>query len=353
MSEKQSRILKKQLINSRYAGPSTIAGLPLCNANGDIDPNSTGYQYVIDTLSYIRDRVIEQKFYEVLPADYMPVDVGEAAWSDEIIQNKSYLIAGDFFDGDIDTGKGNGRLAGVDAVVGPVRMPVITWAKAAQWTVAEIENAARAGNWDVVEERLKALAKNWQLGIQEVAFLGHPSKALLTGLLNNSEVAINTTLITKPISTMTETELTAFLAAILGAYNTNSNGTAYPDTFIMPTDDYLGMATPYSSTYPNRSKLEYLQQTFQLMTQNQNFKIMPLQYAVATRNASRGINKNRYVLYTRDDPDVLSMSIPVDMDIKQAATANNIWWESPGLGQYSGVLITRPREIFYLDETAP
>lgn len=349
MSKKRNTIIGKQLINS---APRQITGLSLRNANGDIDPNSTGYQYVIDTLSYIRTKVIEQKFYEVMPADFMPVDVGEGAWSDEIVVNKSYLLGGDFFDGDIDTGKGNGRLAAVDAAVGPVRMPVITWAKAAQWSVVEIENAAMAGNWDVVEERMNSLMKNWQLGVQQVAFLGHPSRSLVTGLLNNGEVTINTTLIPKQISTMTETELGTFLAGILDAYNTNSNGTAMPDIFVMPTDDYLGMGTPYSGTYPNRSKLEYFLNMFKTMTQNENFQIKPLQYSVASRNASRGINKDRYVLY-KNDPDVLTMSIPVDMDIKQAATTNNVWWEIPGIGQYSGVLVTRPREVLYLDETAP
>lgn len=351
MSEKKSKILRKQLINSRYAGPNTILGMPLLNAAGDVDPNSTGYQYVIDTLSYLRQGVIEQKFYEVAPADYLPVSVGEAAWSDEIVQNKSYQIAGDFFDGDIDTLTGNGRLAGVDAALAPVRMPVITWAKAAQWTNVEIAKAAAAGNWDIVEERLKALAKNWQLGIQEVAFLGHPSISGVTGLLNDSEITINTTLIPVAISVMSETQLNAFVAGVLGAYNTNSNGTAMPDTFVIPTDDYLGLATPYSSTYPNRSRLEYLTSAFQTMTNNPNFKILPLQYSVAARNAGRGINKDRYVLY-KNDPETMSMSIPVDMNILDANTSNNLMWESPGVGQYSGVLITRKLEVLYLDETA-
>lgn len=351
MSEKTSKILRKQLVNSRYAGPTTIAGMTLVNANGDIDPNSAGYQYVIDTLSYIRQNVIEQKFYQIAVADYFPVDVGEAAWSDEIVQNKSYQIAGDFFDGDISTLTGNGRLAGVDAIVDPIRMPVITWAKAAQWTIVEVNRAAQAGNWDVVEERMKTLVKNWQLGIQEVGFLGHPSISAVTGLLNDSEVNINTTLIPVAIKSMSETQLNALIAGLLSAYNTNSNGTAYPDTFVIPTSDYLGLATPYSSTFPNRSRLEYLIASLKEMTKNPNFQILPLTYSDAAYNASRGINKNRYVLYNQSD-ETMSMSIPVDLNILEAGTANNIYWESPGVGQYSGLLINRKREVLYLDETA-
>lgn len=350
MSEKRSKILRKQLTNSKYAGPKTIAGMTLCNANGDIDPNSAGYQYVIETLSYLRQNVIKQKFYQVAIADYFPVDIGEAAWSEEIVQNKSYQIGGDFFEGDVSTLTGSGRLASVEAVLSPIRMPVITWAKATQWTIVEINRAALAGNWDVVEERMGALVKNWQLGIQEVGFLGHPSKTAVTGLLNDSEVTINTTLIPASISTMTETQLNALVAGLLTAYNVNSNGTAYPDTFVIPTADYLGLATPYSSTFPNRSRLEYLLQSFKEMTKNPNFQIMPLTYAEASRNASRGINKNRYVLYNQD-PETMSMSIPVDINILEAGTQNNLYWESPGVGQYSGLLINRKREVLYLDET--
>jgi hypothetical protein len=348
MNGKKSRILRKQLTNNRIV---TVMGMPLTNANGAIDPTSAGYDYVIRTTSEIRSRIIEQKFYKIPIADFLPVDVGEASWKTEIVQNISYDIAGDFFQGDVDTLQGNGQLAEVNTAVNPIRMPVITWAKGVTWNVADVSMASAAGNWDPVENKMKSLKRNWDLGIQEVAFLGHPSVALITGLLNNSEVNINTTLIDKPLSTMSETEYTTFVGAVLQAYYTNTNSTELPDTFIMPTDDYLGMGVPYSSTYPNITKLEYLLNMFRKQTANPNFEIKPLAYSQSANNASRGITKNRYVLYIRD-PETLSMSIPVDFSMFDAGTSNNIYWNQPSIGQYSGVLVNRVPEVLYIDETA-
>jgi len=325
-----------------------IQGMALTNANGAIDVNSAGYEYVIKTTSEIRSRIVEQKFYKVAPADFMPVDVGEAAWKSEIVQNITYDLAGDFYQGDNETMTGGGRIAEVNTALAPIRMPTIVWAKGISWNVAEVAQASASSNWDIIEGKMKSLKRNWDLGIQETAFLGHPTEAAMTGLINNGEVTINTAIITEPLSGMTETEFTAFVATVLNTYFANSNETEMPDTFVMPTSDYLGMGVPYSATYPNISKLEYLLNTFKKMTANEGFQIKPLVYCEASKNSIRGINKQRYVLY-KNDPDTLSMSIPVDFNMYQADTSNSIFWQQPSIGQYSGVLVTRAPEILYFD----
>jgi len=329
-----------------------MIGLKIMNADGSINVGSTGYKYAIDTLTEIKNRVITQKFYEVSPAEFMPVDVGQASWMDEIVQPLSFQTGGDFFQGDVDTLEGNGQIASVGAILGNVRMPINTWAKGINYTVMEIEKALAAQNWNVVESKLESLKKNWDLGIQQVAFLGHPSITGMTGLINASEVNINTALITEPLSEMDATEFTLFVKGVLTAYFTNSNDTAMPDTFVIPTSDYLGMGVPYSSAYPNISKLEYLENNFKKMTGNAGFQILPLAYAQATRNEKFGVNKNRYTLY-KNSPDVLTMNIPVDFTMLQPGTSNNIMFQQPAYGQYSGVLISRKREVLYFDETAP
>ncbi len=330
----------------------TINGRILTNANGDINTSGLGYQYLIDTLSEIRADVVEQKFYKIAPADFFPVDVGYAAWMDEIVQNLTFQTGGDFFSGDVDTNTETGRMAQVDTALAPVRMPIKTWAKQVVWTIADIAKAAAASNWDVVAGKMESLKVDWDLGIQEVAFLGHPADSKVTGLLNDAEVNINTTLITKPISQMTEAQFTALVSGLLGAYFTNSNDTEdKPDTFVIPADDYLGLVGPTSSTFMNISKIEYLNNALQKGTDNPNFRIKGLAYAQSSRNAARGINKNRYILY-KSDPKTMKMTIPVDFTMQQAATANNFNWTQPAVGQYSGLLINRKREVLYLDETA-
>lgn len=339
-----------QLFNSLPL-PSYINGKALLNANGDIDPSSSGYQYIIDTLTHIKSGVIDQKFYEIAVADYLPVDVGEAAWMEDIVQNVVFDTGGSFYQGDVDTQTETGRLAQVGAGLDKISQPVKTWAKSTGWTIMDIAKAASANNWDIVESKLKSLKKNWDLGIQETAFLGHPDGSVL-GLLNSAEVNINTTLIPEPLSGMTGTEFQTFVAGLLSAYFSNANSTVLPDTFIIPTSDYLGMVAAASPDFPNISKIEYLSNALKKATQNENFKILPLAYADSARNASRGISKNRYVLY-RQNEDSLNMNIPVDFTMLDADTSNKINWTQAAYGQYSGVLFNRPRETYYLDETAP
>jgi hypothetical protein len=335
------------LMNSGFNFPSHVNGHRLTNANGDINPTSTGYQYVIDTLTYIRDKVVDQKFYEISIGDYMPVDVGEGAWMEEIVQNLVFNTGGDFYQGDIDIQSDTSRIAQVGAALAPISMPVKTWAKAAGWTIFEIMKAAAANKWDVVESKLKSLKKNWDLGVQRTAFLGHPDGSI-TGLLNAAEVNINTTLITVPISEMSEAQFTTFVAGLMSSYFTNSNSTSLPDTFIIPADDYLGLGVPYSTTFPNISKLQYMLDTFSKFVPNNKFDILPLAYA---QSANNPMGKDRYALY-KNDEDTLALSIPVDFTMLEADTNNKMNWQQGSYGQYSGVLVNRKREVYYLDETS-
>jgi hypothetical protein len=346
---REAKLLGKRLFNNLPL-PCLIGGRRLLNANGDIDASSSGYEYLISTLSYIRSKIVEQKFYEIPFADFIPIDVGEGAWMEEIVQNLTFNSGGSFYQGDVDIQAETGRLAMVGAGLDKISMDVKTWAKGTGWTIMEISKAAAANNWDVVESKLRSLKKNWDLGLQETAFLGHPD-GTLTGLLNSTEVTINTSLITVAISAMSEAQFTTFVAGLLPAYFTNSNDTSLPDTMIIPNSDYLGLGVPYSDTYPNISKLQYMLDFLQRMTGNANFKILGLSYAQATINVSRSISKNRYVLY-RNNEDTMKMAVPVDFTMLEADTSNKINWQQAAYGQYSGVLVNRKREVLYLDQTA-
>jgi hypothetical protein len=345
----QTNIIGREFKNSM--GGLSINGRTLCNAGGVFDPSTAGYDYTISTLDTIYKRIIEQKFYKVPFADYMPVDVGINPFGEDVIQNLTFNIAGSFFDGDIQNHDGAGRTAEVNAGLTNIRMPSIIWSKKVPWTLFELKKAARA-NWDVVEQKLKTIKTNWDLGLQEVAFLGHPSIPLMTGLLNNAEVNINTTLITKPLSDMTETEFTAFIKGLIDAFYQNSNKTEYPDTFVIPTSDYNGLVIPYSSTYPNfPHRLAWLEKVLS-DSARKPVKILPLAYSEAALNVSRGIDKNRYVLYNKN-PETMTFNIPIDYIGLPSYSANGIHWEQYAYGQYSGVLVPRPLEILYLDETTP
>jgi hypothetical protein len=340
---KLSRILGKQLNNS-------IRGSQLLNTAGVFSPSDIGYQYAIDTLSYIREQVIEQKFYEVPIADFMTVDIGQAAYASEIVQNLEFKSGGSFFDGDTSANGNMGAFAGANAFVAPVRMPTQFWLKGINWNIIEIKQSAQFKRWDAIEGKMKSLKKDWDLGIQEVAFLGHPTESTLTGLVNNSGLTPNTTFITTSISSMTTAEFKSFVAGLLKIYWTYCNKTTMPDTFAIPMTDYLGLGDFVSDLDVRMSKIEYLEKMFIKITRNPNFKIQGLAYCEGGVNSSRGIDKDRYILY-RNDPETLRFNLPVDLTMFAPDTSNQIQWAQAAMAQYSGCLITRPKEVLYLDTT--
>ena len=70
-------------------------------ANAEKKQNAMGYEQAITTLSGIKAGVVEQKFYELLfpnmgISDFVPVRVGENAWTEELVQFMDYVTGGDF-----------------------------------------------------------------------------------------------------------------------------------------------------------------------------------------------------------------------------------------------------------------
>lgn len=327
------------------------AGMKLTNASGDVDPSSFGYQFTIQTTTALRAKVVEQKFYEVAPADFIPIEVGTGAWQEAIVTPRTYDLAGDFEQGVTNVAAGPARIAEVDVAMDSVNAPVATWVKGYRYTVPELEKALASMNWNPVESKNRALKRNWDLGIQKMAFLGAKFNSTnFAGLLTQSAVTIDTVTIASNISAMDASDFQALVASILYVYANNTNFTEVPDVFIMPMADYLGMASAASPDFPMVSKLDYLLKAFQQLTQNPGFRIMPLAYADKARNVgftdSDGVN--RYVLYKKN-PDNFLMTIPVNFMMMAPGTANNFQWEGVSVGQFTGVTLFRPATIVYFD----
>lgn len=317
--------------------------------------NSLGYEIPITTLTTIMKKITEQKFYNIPFADYLPVRVGEGAWSSFLTTYRSFDVAAPFEDGIINTGQNNTRLANADAAVDALNIKVQNWAKSMGWSIFDLEQAAKSGNWDIVTAKEKSRKRNWDLGLQRVMFLGadglNGNGGSCLGLLNQAGITTNTTLITEKISTMDPTELKAFCAAIIEAYRENCQRTAMPSHFIVPESDFNGMASTVSPQFPIKTILELLLEMFKTMTGNKGFQILPLLYGDAAYNALV-INKTRYVLLNYDE-ESLRADIPVDYTNTLANSLDNFSFQNAGYGQFTGVLAYRPLEMLYLDLTPP
>lgn len=310
---------------------------------------ASGYEYTVTTLTQIKAQVVNQKFYEIAPSDFIPMVVGEGAFMKELVFNSTYLNSDDFETGIVDSSRPSNEIPNTDIQVIAHPISILTWNKGYSYSVIELQQAAK-GNVDLIMEKEKARKKNWDLGIQRTMFLGSKSRSTIGGLYNAESVATNTTFIAQPISQMSAATFATFVAKLIKLYQANCNYTAMPDTLIIPLDDFLGLATPVSSTYPIVDMLTYLENAFKRVTQNPNFKVTTTAYGNKAKNSDASINTYRYVLY-RNNPETLEGNIPVAYTTTAFGTPDGFNFKNVALGQFSGVFAKHPLEMLYLDDT--
>lgn len=316
-----------------------------------INTDASAYKYAVTTLTDISSKVIQQKFYEISLSDFVDFSTGTGAFMQEILHNAVVNVAGGFETGTINTGN-EARLNSSDIAIGQKRFPILNWAVKSTYNVFDVQQAFASMNFDLIEQIALSRKKMWDLGIQKVTMYGSKVNTDVTGLINNTGVTVNTTAITKSISSMTDAEFQTLVATLLDAFYTNSNNTAMPNRLYMPSSDYLGLGKAASTTYPNITRLDYLRNVFAGILEGygvSDFKILPLAYLNKTQmNANTSYNVDRYILANKN-PDVMYASIPVDFTVTQFGTADNFNFYNTAYGQYAGTIVLRPEELLYLD----
>jgi hypothetical protein len=305
--------------------------------------NALGYEVSVTTLTTIMKKVTEQKFFEIAPADYIPVRVGEGAWSSNLVTYRSFQLGDDFSTGILNMGSNNSRLASADAGVDSITVKVRNWAKQIGWSIFDLEQAAKSGNWDLVTAKEKARKRNWDLGVQKVAFLGMTGDTSVLGLLNQSGITNDTTTITAPISGLSAANLNTLLSVIIEKYRSNCARTTFPTHFIIPESDYNGLASLTDASFPIKTKLQVLEEAFKLICRNPNFKILPCAYGDTAYNS---LGATRYALLNYDEESI-RMDIPVDYTNTLANSVDNFMFQNVGYGQFTGVQAYRPSELYY------
>ncbi len=315
--------------------------------------NSLGYDISITSLTTIADKVTEQKFFQIPPAEYFPIRVGQGAWSDQITTYRDFSIADEFETGIVNVAGGNMRIANADAAVDSLTIKVYDWAKSNSWSLIELNKAAKSGNWDLITSKMKSRKKNWDLGIQRIAFLGadgqNSTGGNCFGLLNQPGVTVNTTAITSPISGLSTSALKTICQDLIEDFRSNCNRSAWPKIFAVPESDYNGMASQSSPDFPIKSVLQVLEETFKIITRDDQFKILPCAYGDSAFRVSSVLSaptitgKQVYSLHTMDDESI-RMDIPVDYTTTLPNSIDNFGFQSAAYGEFTGVLAYRPLE---------
>lgn len=335
---------REPLVVNRYGEVWSPKGL-VGDVNSKTFQNALGAEQQITTLTQLLPQIIEQKYYELPIADYVDVQVGGGnPFASELFNWTTSIAAGDFESGLINMASHDSQRMADDIAVEPIKRPVTSWAKNVQYNILQEGTFnAGTGNMDLIQAKYAARKKDYDLGIQKLAFLGLQTNTAFKGLLNQTGVTANTTLITKTLSSMTAAEFDAVVQGLLSAYMANCNYTSIPNRFVIPASDFYGLTAQMSATYPLKTKLEVLENALKQATGKEDFKVMPLAYADTANN---NIGSNVYVLY-RKAPDTVIMNVPLDFTVTLPNTADGFNYVSTAYSRFTGVTALRPREILY------
>lgn len=319
------------------------------NAAAFATPNAYGLEKTITTLTQIVADVQRQKFYTVAEplTSYVPIEMGTGAYSKQLFQYAVAQVGDNFEAGIIQPGNGINKDASLDITIDGVSIKNNFWRMKYEATKEILEMArVNAQTFSYIEEQERARLKTSQLGIQKILFKG-TDDGLNTGLLNNANVTINTSLLPANLSAMNITQLTNFAKTAINTFFTNSNSTVFPNTWLMPTSDYMSLGVPINPEYPIGTIREFLERAFTDAGAPADFKILHTVY----NNTASTTGGGRHVLYNRD-ADVLTMYIPKPYTPYPLYPVGSLDMISDAEMQFTGVWVKRPQEMLYMDVTA-
>lgn len=315
--------------------------------------NNSSYQKVIDTLTYIRSKVIEAKYYTIknLP-DYVDFDEGVGGLSEQIMTWATADLTGSFESGNFGSNVDNERVESADIFLTNKMFYRNKWKKGLSYNIIDVQQANQAQVINLIEKKEEARKRNWDLGIQKTIFLGSSVNTKITGLLNNPDITFDTATITGKMADLTDQAFMALCTTLPNLFWNNSNKTAMFDTFIMPDDDFMALQMPASATFPVKTRFQYMTETLNAIARAYNGKdcnIMPCSYCNQLHNqlGQDNLGMNMYVLY-RKDIDVLYYDMARDYTAMPFYTYNGFDFNNIAWGMYGGTNILRPQEVYYM-----
>ena len=312
--------------------------------------NLQSYKQALTTLTGLDAGVVKQKFYTLSLPDFIQLDIGNKAFDDSIYKWISFEDATDGYDGFQTDNTPQAKMVATNVGYSGVNHARFMWNKYCYYNLKDLEQlrvatAKGETNFDFIGDKLEARKRNFDLMMQECVFLGNKVFKSCKGLLNNDEVAVDTTDLPAPLSDLTGAQLQTVPGNMLRAFANQAEKTALPNRLVIPFNDYLGLSTSTSAEFPIKTKLQYLEDAFKGATGNNDFKILYCAYAEASRNDS---GRNIYCLYNKD-PEVLVFDYPVEYKTTQFGTLDNYTFYNVGYAQVGGTRIFRPAEVLYFN----
>lgn len=324
--------------------------------NALFDYPTAGVVQTVDTITDIVAGVIETKYYELAGqslTDFVNIDAsGRGAYAGQIFQFTSAYVGSPFKQCIINpasTGIHNDATA--DIAVDGITQKVNFYRQ--KYSISNEGLKMAAANrvaFDIIEQKEKARKKCWDLGLQDTLFLGLGDGRTL-GLLNQTGVTVNTSLIPAAINAMTVAQLKTFAGTALATAFAESNQTIMPNRWCMPTSEYLALGVPYGDTFGMPTVKDVLETAFKAAGAPDDFKIVHSIYNEAgTAPSSTG--GARHAFYNTD-PDNVIMHTPVPYRPLPLFPQGALDMISDAEGQFTGVWLKRPTSMLYVDEPTP
>ena len=322
---------------------------PVFKASNAFEIPTAGLVQTIDTITEIVSGVLEAKYYELsgqTPSDFVSIDVGRGAYMGNVIQYTSAFVGSPFEQCIINpasTGIHNDATA--DIVIDDISIKNNFYRQKYSISNEELRMAARNRvGFDIIEQKEKSRKKNWDLGIQNVLFNGL-GDGVTKGLLNQTGVTTNTSLLPVAIESMNESQLKTLAGGLLATYFANANGAVMPNRWLMPTSTFMALGVPYGSTFGMPTVKDVLETAIKAAGAPADFKIVHAMYA----NDAAGAGLGRHALYNTED---VVMYIPKAYTPHPLYAQGSLDMISDAEGQFTGVQVKRPGAFLYLDEQA-
>lgn len=319
-------------------------------ANALFDTPTAGVKQNIDTLTQIINDVVYAKYYTTPSplTDYVKIDVGRGAYAGQIFQYVAGFEGASFKECLINpasTGVHNNAVA--DIRVDGITIKNNFFRQKYSISQEELKMAA-AGMvpFDVIEAKEKSRVTNWQLGFQETLFLGL-GDGVTNGLLNQTGVTVNTSLLPVAPGSLTVAQTKAFAANAIATYYAQTNGTYFPNRWLMPSASYMQLGVPYGDTFGMPTLREVLENAFKAAGAPDDFKIVHSIYGTGAGASG----KHRHVLYN-NDVDNIVMYNPKPYTPHPLYPVGSLDMISDAEAQFSGVQVKKPTTVLYIDEQA-
>lgn len=315
--------------------------------------NSGGSEQAITTLTTILADVLRQKVYAdgINPIDYIPIISGEGnPYALSKNQWTCRNVADSLESGIINLASSNAQKGHTDIELDMITRESVGFVQGVQWNTMQA-GVFGAGTQvlDYVTVQVQAAQDTYKQRFTKAAFIGLNSNTRIQGLLNQSNVTIDTTTITKKLNTMTIAEINTFVGSVVEAYRVGAGRTAMPDRFVIPETDWngLGQFIVSNGIVATKTYIQIIEETFKTMTMNPNFKVLPSAYAMKENN-ELGTNKDRYVLYRYD-----KLSGRMDLDVPPTftygASSDGFNYSGTLMSKFTGFTQLRQNEMMYFD----